>query len=74
MLDGPAKDRAGQASVIYYMVDDLTAAHETLTGRGVTFEAGPHLVAPMPDHDLWMAFFRDPDDNLLAMMCEVRES
>ena len=74
MLDGPAKDRAGQASVIYYMVDDLTAAHETLTGRGVTFEAAPHLVAPMPDHDLWMAFFRDPDDNLLAMMCEVRES
>ena len=74
MLDAPAKDRAGQASVIYYMVDDLTAAHEKLTERGVTFEAAPHLVAPMPDHDLWMAFFRDPDDNLLAMMCEVRES
>ena len=26
----------------------------------------------MPDHDLWMAFFRDPDRNLLALMCEVR--
>jgi hypothetical protein len=26
----------------------------------------------LPDHDLWMAFFRDPDRNLLALMSEVR--
>jgi methylmalonyl-CoA/ethylmalonyl-CoA epimerase len=26
----------------------------------------------MPDHELWMAFFRDPDDNLFALMSEVR--
>lgn len=38
----------------------------------VVEEAARHLVAPMPDHELWMAFFRDPDRNLLAMMCEVR--
>jgi methylmalonyl-CoA/ethylmalonyl-CoA epimerase len=30
------------------------------------------LVARMPDHELWMAFFRDPDANLLALMCEKR--
>jgi methylmalonyl-CoA/ethylmalonyl-CoA epimerase len=30
----------------------------------------PHLVARMKDHDLWMAFFRDPDQNLLALMSE----
>jgi methylmalonyl-CoA/ethylmalonyl-CoA epimerase len=29
-------------------------------------------VAKMPDHELWMAFFRDPDGNLLALMSEVR--
>jgi methylmalonyl-CoA/ethylmalonyl-CoA epimerase len=38
----------------------------------VTFEQEPHLVARMPDHDLWIAFFRDPDQNMLALMCEMR--
>ena len=72
MLDAPAKARAGQGSVIYYKVPDLHAAFETLTARGVTFEAKPHLIAKLPDHELWMAFFRDPDANLLALMSEVR--
>jgi len=39
---------------------------------GVTFDDEPHLIAKMPDHELWMAFFRDPDRNLLALMSEVR--
>jgi methylmalonyl-CoA/ethylmalonyl-CoA epimerase len=39
--------------------------------RGVVSEGEPHLIARMPDHDLWMAFFRDPDRNLLALMSEV---
>jgi catechol 2,3-dioxygenase-like lactoylglutathione lyase family enzyme len=72
MLDAPAKAQAGQGSVIYYKVPDLHAAFETLTARGVTFEAKPHLIAKLPDHELWMAFFRDPDANLLALMSEVR--
>ena len=71
MLDGPAASQAGQASVLYYRVDDLTDAFETLSARGVAFEAGPHRVAELPDHELWMAFFRDPDQNLLALMAEL---
>jgi methylmalonyl-CoA/ethylmalonyl-CoA epimerase len=72
MLDAPAAAQAGRGSVIYYGVPDLQAAFETLSGRGVSFEAKPHLVARLPDHELWMAFFRDPDENLLALMSEVR--
>jgi methylmalonyl-CoA/ethylmalonyl-CoA epimerase len=72
MLDGPAAAQAGNASVLYYRVPDLQAAFETLSGRGVSFEAKPHLIARLPDHELWMAFFRDPDGNLLALMSEVR--
>jgi methylmalonyl-CoA/ethylmalonyl-CoA epimerase len=72
MLDAPARAQAGQGSVIYYKVADLGGAFETLSARGVAFEAKPHLVAKMPDHELWMAFFRDPDRNLLALMSEVR--
>jgi methylmalonyl-CoA/ethylmalonyl-CoA epimerase len=72
LLDLPAKAQAGHGSVIYYKVPDLQVAFETLKARGVAFEQAPQLVAKMPDHELWMAFFRDPDANLLALMSEVR--
>ena len=72
MLDGPARAQAGQGSVIYYKVQDLQVAFDALSARGVTVEAKPHLIAKMPDHELWMAFFRDPDRNLFALMAEVR--
>lgn len=73
MLDGPAKAQAGNGSVIYYKVSDLSAAFTTLSQRGVRFEEEPHLIAKLPDHELWMAFFRDPDKNLIALMSEVRQ-
>ncbi len=73
MLDAPAKSQAGShSSVIYYKVPDLDAAYAALLARGVPFETKPHLIAKLPDHELWMAFFRDPDANILAMMSEVR--
>ncbi len=63
------------ASIIYYNVDDIQQTFESLSQQGVEFVASPCLVAPMPEHDLWMAFFRDPDQNALALMSEVpRES
>jgi predicted enzyme related to lactoylglutathione lyase len=62
------------ASVIYYKVADLPAVHAILAARHVKFEAQPHLVAKMPDHDLWMAFLRDSEGNLLGLMSEVRGS
>jgi predicted enzyme related to lactoylglutathione lyase len=60
------------SSVFYFKVDDIRAVAETLQTRGVQFETPPHLIARMPDHDLWMAFFRDVDRNLLALMSEVK--
>src|SRR5213593_1357612 len=41
MLDLPAREQAGKGGIIYYQVDDLQAAYETLSGRGVVFEAKP---------------------------------
>lgn len=74
MLDAPAKAQSEtHSSIIYYKVPEIDAAFETLSARGVRFEAKPHLVARLPDHELWMAFFRDPDGNLLALMSERRE-
>ena len=29
------------------------------------------MIADMGDHELWMAFFKDLDENVLALMSEV---
>jgi predicted enzyme related to lactoylglutathione lyase len=60
------------ASILYYKVDDIHAAHTALKERGADFRGEPHLVAKMPDHELWMAFLRDTEGNTLALMSEVR--
>jgi methylmalonyl-CoA/ethylmalonyl-CoA epimerase len=71
MLSAPEGEfTPGSGIVLYLRVADIVAAHAALRGRGVTFVDEPHLVAPMPDHDLWMTFFRDPDGYTLALMCE----
>jgi methylmalonyl-CoA/ethylmalonyl-CoA epimerase len=73
MLSLPEKEFDHPGSVLYFRVTDIAAGHATLVGRGVTFLGTPHLIAKMPDHDLWMAFFRDSEGNTLALM-EERKS
>ena len=68
----PEFDHPG--SVLYFKVPDIRAAHRELAGRGVGFEGEPHLIARMPDHELWMAFFNDSEGNTLALMSEIRPS
>jgi methylmalonyl-CoA/ethylmalonyl-CoA epimerase len=71
MLTAPEKPGEPYSSIVYFKVPDIHRAHAALAARGVEFERQPHLTARMPDHDLWMAFFRDLDRNLLALMCEA---
>ena len=66
----PEFDRPG--SVLYFKVEDIHATREALLKRGVEFVDEPHLIARLPDHELWMTFFKDPSDNVLALMSEVR--
>ncbi len=75
MLNRPEKpefDHPG--SVLYFTVPDIVSAHRQMLSAGVHFEDKPHLIARMPTHDLWMMFFRDPEGNLLALMCEMPQS
>jgi methylmalonyl-CoA/ethylmalonyl-CoA epimerase len=72
MLDIPESSGERHASVLYFTVNQIEEAYQTLSSRSVPFDDKPHLIARMPDHELWMAFFRDPDKNILALMCEVR--
>ena len=64
----------GHNSILYFKVDDIQATHSILAKRGVVFESEPKLIAKMPTHDLWMAFFRDSEKNLLSLMSEVARS
>lgn len=59
------------SSILYFKVDNIQQATQTLTDRGVHFEEQPVLVANMGSYDLWMASFRDSENNLLALMSEV---
>lgn len=60
------------SSILYFRVDDIEAAHQTLVQAGAKVERPPQLTAKLPDHELWMCFFRDPSGNLLALMHEKR--
>jgi len=65
----PAYDHPG--SILYFKVPDIREAQRTLSDRGVAFDTDPHLIAEMPDHELWMSFFKDSEGNQLALMAEI---
>lgn len=67
--DGPS---AGN-SLLYFRVDDITAAYEALLARGVRFLGAPHMIFKHPDGtEEWMAFFKDVDDATLGLMSQVK--
>jgi len=72
LLSLPAKPEFDHASsIIYFKVDDIQPAYATLSERGVHFEEKPIFVADMGTYDLWLASFRDSENNLLALMGHV---
>ncbi len=72
MLSPPAKPEFDHpSSIIYFNVDDIQQATQTLSERGVKFEEQPAFVANMGTYDLWLASFRDSENNLLALMSNV---
>ncbi len=65
---------AAPGATLYFWVDEIHAAAEQLRWRGVELVSGPQLVhrdddglfGP-PGAEEWMAFFHDPDGNVLAL-------
>jgi methylmalonyl-CoA/ethylmalonyl-CoA epimerase len=62
------------ASVLYFTVEDIDGAYRTLRERGVAFRDEPHLIHRAEQYELWMAFFRDSDDNTFAIMAQKPKS
>jgi methylmalonyl-CoA/ethylmalonyl-CoA epimerase len=61
-----------QGSVIYFAVDDINATHAALTAAGVKFRSVPHMIAKLPDREVWLADFLDSEGNVLALMSEPK--
>ena len=64
----------GKNSVLYFRTDGLEAFFAAVVERGAKAERSPQLSAKLPDHELWIGFVRDPDDNLVGLMEERRSS
>ena len=73
MLSQPSSPELDHpSSIIYFLVPDMDAAYAHLVAHGVKTEHPPALAAKMPDHELWLCPFRDPENNILELMCEKR--
>lgn len=72
LMLSPAEGEANGTSVLYFFVADIDAKKKELAGKGVTFVGEPHMIAKMPDHELWLAEFRDSEGNVMALMEERR--
>lgn len=65
-------------AVLYFEVPDIEGAYAALRARGVEFRSVPHLIhrdntgtfGPAEEEE-WMAFFNDPDGNVLALASRI---
>jgi methylmalonyl-CoA/ethylmalonyl-CoA epimerase len=60
------------SSILYFFVSEIEDVHRDLSAKGVRFLDAPHLIARMPDHELWLAAFMDTEGNTMAVMEEKR--
>jgi catechol 2,3-dioxygenase-like lactoylglutathione lyase family enzyme len=72
MLSTPEPDFDHPGSVLYFFVEDISRAHDTLSSRGVTFRSQPHKIATLADREVWLADFEDSEGNVLALMSEPK--
>jgi methylmalonyl-CoA/ethylmalonyl-CoA epimerase len=72
MLSPPERDHKEFSSVLYFRVSHIQKAYAQLKAEKVEFVGAPNMIARMPDHELWLAEFKDGEGNFMALMSEVR--
>ena len=60
-------------SGLYFVTEDVHRRKQELEAAGVTFTSAPHLIHRDQEtgEETWMAFFEDPDGNVLALTQRV---
>jgi len=64
--------KPGQNSILYLQVEDVETLYNSLMESGVSGERAPQMTATLQDHELWIGFIRDPENNLLGLVEEKR--
>ena len=72
MLSPPEPAFDHQGSIVYFAVDDIQMTHAAFVAGGVTFRTAPHMIARLPDREVWLADFDDSEGNVLALMSEPK--
>jgi len=72
LMISTSEGEAVGTSVLYFVVNDIQAHCSALAANGVQFVGEAHMIARMPDHELWLAEFRDSENNVMALMEEKR--
>ena len=72
MLSSDNEGHDNLSSMLYYLVTDIEGTQSDLERKGVSFVEKPHMIAKMPDHELWLSAFKDSEGNLLGLMEEKR--
>jgi methylmalonyl-CoA/ethylmalonyl-CoA epimerase len=71
-------EKNAHPATLYFRVEDISESVASLRARGIQFDAEPRVIY-RDDEGLfgpagaeeWMAFFRDPDDNVLAIASQA---
>jgi methylmalonyl-CoA/ethylmalonyl-CoA epimerase len=66
----PGTVQGSKNSMIYFRTEDLERAHSRFQERGVTIHQSPHIIASLPDRDVWLMWIADSEQNLLGVMQE----
>lgn len=69
--EGQRDEETGKSSIVYFRCADIALAVRELKSRDVRFHHPRRRIAKMEDHDLYRAFFTDPDGHVLALMQEA---
>ncbi|MDR7074025.1 VOC family protein [Fictibacillus barbaricus] len=62
---------ANASSVLYFQVEDIHSSYKNLKEKDVRFIDEPHIVGKMGQTEVWMAFYKDTEDNTHALMSEM---
>lgn len=69
MVGGSKENKPNPGNTIIYLdCPDIEAAINRLKSQGVHIEQDPMLAHKDNAHELWLAFFTDPDGHILAYM------
>lgn len=70
---GAGAEHAGSNSHVYFRTGNMPKLLSSLKEKHVAIHQEPQIIASMPDHDLWLMWIRDSEQNLLGIMEERKK-